>query len=98
MSKLLFSLILLLGTAIYSFDMPQNYECEAIQLDSNLVSQPETSNCCSDFCFCNCCNHVSLLSLIMTQNNYENYSKSISLHSIKDLSDYSTLHWQPPKV
>jgi len=98
MKATIFIFILLTSSFIYACDNSTFDECNSVQLERNELSDTETQNCCSELCYCNCCNQVSVLSLIMVQNTCENYSTPRIHHSIQNLSDYSSYHWQPPKV
>ncbi|MBU2505785.1 MAG: hypothetical protein KJ799_03555, partial [Bacteroidetes bacterium] len=68
------------------------------QLENNEFSHTEADECCNEMCFCNCCNQVSVLSLIPDQNICENYSTPIIYPFLQNLADYSSVPWQPPKI
>jgi hypothetical protein len=98
MKAAIFIFIILASNSIYACDNSPSAECDTIQLETNELSQTETNDCCNELCYCNCCNQVSVLSLIMIQNICENYSTPIIYNSIQNLSDYSSSPWQPPKI
>jgi hypothetical protein len=98
MKAVIFIFIIFAINLIYACDDSPSAECDAVQLEANELSQTEPYDCCSELCYCNCCNQVSVLSLIKVQNIYENYSTPIIYHSVQNLSDYSSSHWQPPKI
>jgi len=98
MKAAIFIFILLVGNSIYACDDSRSDEYNTVQLETNELSQTQTDDCCDELCVCNCCNQVSVLSLIMVHNICENYSTPIIYHSIQNLSEYSSYHWQPPKV
>ena len=98
MKGAIFIFILLASNFIYACDNSPVDICNTVQLENNELSQTETDDCCRELCYCNCCNQVSVLSLIIAQNNCDNFSTQINSHSIQNLSDYSSSHWQPPKV
>jgi hypothetical protein len=90
--------IILASNSIYACDNSPVDVCNIVQLEDSELSQTETDDCCRELCYCNCCNQVSVLSLILDQNICENYSTPIIYHSTQNLSDYSSSPWQPPKV
>ena len=98
MKAAIFIFIVLATNFTYACDNSQSAECNDVQFETSELEQTETDNCCSELCNCNCCNQVSVLSLIMVQNICENYSTPIVYYPIKNLSDYSSSHWQPPKA
>jgi len=98
MKKAIFIFIILASNFIYACDNSPSADCDTIQFEFNELSQSNTDDCCEELCLCNCCNQVSILSLIIVQNICENYSTPIIYSSIHNLSDYSSYHWQPPKV
>lgn len=70
----------------------------SVLFETNDSEQTQSDDCCSGICFCNCCNQVFLLTLFTEQNICDNYSTRIKYFTIQNLSDYSSKHWQPPKV
>mgnify|MGYP006998122095 FL=1 len=98
MKVAIYIILLFASTSIYACDSSQAEVCNTVQIQHDEFTQQETDDCCSEFCFCNCCNHVSVLGLIINQNNCENNSTSIIYHSSQNLSGYSSSKWQPPKI
>ena len=90
--------IILANISIFACDNSIAAEYGTDQLGTNELSQVNNEDCCSELCYCNCCNQISVLVLIPVQNICENHTTPIIYHSIKNLSDYSSSHWQPPKV
>ena len=91
-------IIILSSSSISACNNSPTDEHIIIQLETNDFAQSETDDCCSEFCFCNCCNQISVLSLSLMQNITYKLSSTIIINSIQNLSDYSSFHWQPPKV
>ncbi|MBZ0201351.1 MAG: hypothetical protein K8H86_15890, partial [Ignavibacteriaceae bacterium] len=82
----------------YAYDNAPCDECYTVQTEKNEFSITKTDDGCGVLCYCNCCNQVSVLSLMLVQNICDNYFAHIVSRSTQNLSDYSSSHWQPPKV
>lgn len=98
MKAVIIIFILIASSSSLACDNSASTECDGVQYETYELLQAESNKCCSELCYCNCCNQLSVLSLILTQNVCENYSTPIVYHSIQNLSDYPSFHWQPPKV
>jgi len=98
MKAVIIIIILFANDPIYVCDNSQSAECDSFQFEANELLKSEPDDCCNELCYCNCCNQVSVLSLVIAQNICENYSTPIGNQSIQNLSDYSSTHWQPPKA
>lgn len=91
-------IIILSTNSIYPCNNSQADECNIIQIVTNEFMETESNDCCNEFCFCNCCNQINILSLSMMQNITDKLASTIVVNSIQNLLDYSSYHWQPPKV
>ena len=98
MKTAIFIIIILVSNSIYACNNSSSDECNIIQNETNELTQSESDDCCSEYCFCNCCNQISVLSFSLMQNITYKLSSTIIINSIQNLSDYSSFHWQPPKV
>jgi hypothetical protein len=98
MKYVIFIFVLLFSTSIYACDNTSSDECSSVQLQYTDHTQTASDNCCDEFCFCNCCNQISLLGFIVEPNNSENYSPRIMYQSSQNFSGYFSTHWQPPKI
>ena len=98
MKVAIFIFILLANNYAYACDNSQSTECSDVQIELNELSNTKTNDCCSELCYCSCCTQVSVINLTMVHDYCENYSTPIIYNSIRNLSDYFSFHWQPPKV
>lgn len=100
MKTAIFILIILASSSIYACNNSQSYECNSIQIERIELTgtDSESDNCCSEYCFCNCCNQISVLSYSMMQKISYKLTSTIVVSYFQNLSDYSPSHWQPPKV
>lgn len=98
MKLVIFIYIILTSNLIYACDNSLTTASSSVQFETQESSQNEENECCNELCLCNCCNQLSVISLIAIQNICENYSTPIFYSSVQILSDYSSYHWQPPKV
>lgn len=90
--------ILFTSNSIFACDNSPSDGCNTVQLEYNELSHTEADECCNEMCFCNCCNQVSVISVILNQNILINYSTHINFHSLQNLSYYTSSPWQPPNI
>ena len=98
MKLVIFIFLILTSNFTYACIKSPSADCNDVQIESKESSQNEENECCDELCLCNCCNKLSLIGLIFVQNIYGNYSTPRFNPSIQNISDYSSFHWQPPKV
>ncbi len=98
MKLAIFIFIILVSNLLYASDNIADAGCNIVYFETNESSQTGTNDCCSVLCLCSCCNHLNVVSLIIFQNIDVNFSTPIFYSSIQNISEYSSNHWQPPKI
>ncbi|MBL1215532.1 MAG: hypothetical protein HND52_19355 [Ignavibacteriae bacterium] len=71
-------------------------KCSTSQATIVELSQSETDDCCSEYCFCNCCNHISINILINNTKVVDNNMVHPHSNINQNISGYLSLPWQPP--
>ena len=98
MKLVIFIFIILANNFTYACINSPSADCNNVQIEGKESSQNEENECCDELCLCNCCNKLSLGGLIFVQNICGDYSTLVFNSSFQNISDYSSFHWQPPKV
>ena len=90
-------ILILSAGSIFACQNSVANKCSTVQTKIVELSQSETKDCCSEYCFCNCCNQISIIILINNPKVVVNNITHLSSILNQNISGYLSLPWQPPK-